>query len=249
MSDADAGVGLSAAAVDPLRYDSHDLSSHEVGGIVLSHLPSGARVLDIGCGTGALATLMRDLGAAQVIGIEPHAVRAAAARDRGLHVLEREFSPSVVEEYGRFDVVVLADVLEHLPDPAKLLLEVRTALAPEGIVLASVPNVAHWSVRRSLAGGRFEYEPFGIMDATHLRWFTRQTFGRLFATTGFEVLDLVPTAGVALPVYGRERPWRWLTTYRRRQLLARLLQISPTLFACQFVAAARPVGQAPKADS
>jgi hypothetical protein len=136
--------------------------------------------------------------------------------------------------------VVLADVLEHLPDPAALLRDLKNALTDEGLLIASVPNVAHWSVRRNLAFGRFDYEPSGIMDATHLRWFTRSTLTHLVESCGFDVVRIQPTMGAELPIYWAERPWRWLSLHRRRQLLTAALKFSDRLFACQHVVIARP---------
>lgn len=243
-TEADAGLDLSVAAVDPLRYDGHDDSRWEVGGMILRRIPSGARVLDVGCGTGSLAVLLRDRLGVEVVGVEPHEERARRANERGIRTVTGVFSEALVAAHGQFDVVVVADVLEHLSDPAALLRALRAALRPGGRVLASVPNVAHWSVRRNLLLGRFDYEQWGIMDATHLRWFTSDSVRRLFEGAGYEVQSLDYTAGASLPVYDVARPWRWMSRYARTAVLRRLVRVAPGLVGCQFVIVAVPRARA-----
>jgi len=102
-----------------------------------------------------------------------------------------------------FDLALLLDVLEHVPDSAALLREVAARVRPGGALLVSVPNVAHWSVRASLLAGRFDYAPRGIMDRTHLRFFTRRTFRALLEDAGLEVV--AEDAAIA-PV---EQVWTW----------------------------------------
>jgi hypothetical protein len=82
---------------------------------------------------------------------------------------------------------VFGDVLEHLIDPWQVLRRVRAVIPPQGAVVACVPNAQHWSVIARLAGGMFRYEDSGLLDRTHLRWFTRQTLFELFHDTGFRV--------------------------------------------------------------
>jgi hypothetical protein len=87
-----------------------------------------------------------------------------------------------------FDAILFADVLEHLRDPAAVLGRIRPFVAEGGTVVASIPNVAHGSVRLALLGGEFRYRPLGILDDTHLRFFTRATIEDLFEANGFSVL-------------------------------------------------------------
>ena len=242
--DREAVTGLSTSPVDPLRYAGQTPDRWESTGIILSMIPQGARVLDVGCGTGSVSTLVRDLRGATVVGIEPNADRARhAVEAHGLHVIHGVYAPDVAERFGPFDVVLFADVLEHLVDPAEALRQVRPALAPGGRVVASIPNVAHWSVRVDLLRGRFDYTPTGIMDATHLRWFTCDSVVRLFAAAGYAVETLRHSAGWWL---ARERrPWRWMPERVGLGITRRLANRWPGPFGCQHVVVATPTDARP----
>jgi SAM-dependent methyltransferase len=134
--------------------------------------------------------------------------------------------------------VLLADVLEHLVDPIHMLEEVKSALKPDGRVVASIPNVAHWTMRLRLLAGRFDYAPTGIMDATHLRWFTRKGVQRLFDGAGYEIERFSGAAGAWMDEY-RWTPLRFLPEWRRSQILAGCCSVAPGLFAVQHVVSAR----------
>jgi len=226
--------------LDPLRYDGHMDAPQEVARMLAELVPKGSRVLDVGCGTGSVSRIIEDTRGAQIIGIEPNSSRAAVARSRGLEVHEEPFTPSILQRLEPFNVVMFADVLEHVVDPSDLLKLSDRALLPGGRVIASVPNVAHWSVRVDLLRGRFDYQPFGIRDATHLRWFTEKTIRLLFESSGLRIISLQHTAGVTLPEYEARRPWRWIPRQRRNSLIRTLARRLPLLFGCQHIIHAVP---------
>jgi methionine biosynthesis protein MetW len=237
MSSPDQGAsGLVQVVLDPLRYDvDRPFDSDEVTGIVANMIPAGVRVLDVGCGAGALVRVLRGVTRAEFLGIEPDAMRAERARSHGLNVRTGYLTRELVNELGLFDIVLLTDVLEHLPDPQSLLLIVREALRPGGIVIISVPNVAHWSVRLCLLRGIFQYQPSGIMDATHLRWFTADSIKSLLAYSGFKVMECRATAGHGLPDNDYHAPLRWLSASQRRRFLRIACRRWPALFGAQYV--------------
>ena len=226
--------------LDPLRYDGHIDAPQEVARMLADLVPVGSRVLDVGCGTGSVSRIIADTRDAKIIGIEPDPCRATAARARGLQVHEQLFTPAVLQLLEAFDVIVFADVLEHVADPGNFLQLALRALLPGGRVIASVPNVAHWSVRLDLLRGRFDYQPVGIRDATHLRWFTAETVRSLFETNGLRVISLQHTAGVTLPEYENRRPWRWMPRDRRHAIVRALARRLPLLFGCQHIVHATP---------
>lgn len=241
----DRATGFTAQPVDPARYESNSSASDpsESSGIILRMIPRGARVLDVGCGAGLFTAIIRDERGAQVVAIEPNLERATRARLEGLDVRHAELTDELLQALGTFDVILFADVLEHLVDPAAVLRLTLAGLRPGGCVIASVPNVAHWTVRLALARGKFEYEPIGIMDATHLRWFTAATIARLFQSCGYRVAEQTVSAGVWLNAYAR-RPWSWLPIEGLWPVIRWLSKKLPGLFGCQHVI--RAVAQSPR---
>jgi len=234
----DSALGLLAAAPDPLRYENCTRDPDEVALKIAALVPPRARVLDVGCGTGSVSEIIAAECEATITGIEPDPVRAAAARRRGLTVVEGYLTPDFFPAHGRFDAILLVDVLEHLASPGVLLRTVLPGLNPGGRVVVSVPNVAHWSVRRRLLAGRFDYDGYGIMDATHLRWFTRRTLGLLFERTGYTVVTRDGTLGLQLGCYHSDRPFRWMGPSLKRRVARVMLRRVPAAFACQHIFAA-----------
>lgn len=232
--------GFASGTTDPLRYDGQQLEPEESPAMVVESIPVGARVLDVGCGTGSISVMLRDLRKADLLGIEPSAERVEVARNRGLNVIHGLFTAESVKDLGLFDVVVFADVLEHLSDPADAIAVARSVLKPGGLIVTSVPNIAHWSVRLDLLRGRFEYRDLGIMDATHLRWFTRDSLTRMFTRLDFEVVSIRSSAGLWLSDYRNRRPWVWIAKETRRRIVLGALSRWPGLFACQYIVVARP---------
>lgn len=149
------------------------------------------RVLDVGCGVGENGRFCRSRGAI-VTGLERNpTTRAVAAR--ALHEAldaDIEDDASVRGALGdrRFDAMLFGDVLEHVADPGSVLRRMMSYLEPEGHVLLSLPNVAAWPVRLSLGMGRFRYADSGVLDRTHLRFFTRETARQLCADAGLQVM-------------------------------------------------------------
>jgi len=228
-------LGFLAAYPDPARYENRSLDPDDVGMKLASLVRTKGRVLDVGCGTGSVTEVIKEQTNADVVGIEPDPARAALARARGLNVLDGNLSEHILKCCGPFDTIVFADVLEHLSNPAELVLLAKKGLAPGGAIVASVPNVAHWFVRLDLLRGRFDYKDCGIMDATHLRWFTRDILHKFFENLGLRVTDHLYTLNTGMVEYNRCRPWKWFSPTTRYWILRRLLKSYPTLFGCQHV--------------
>ena len=217
------------------RYENTSTDSDNVAMKIASLIPQGARVLDVGCGTGSVSEIIVSVTAAELIGIEPDSERAKAAVKRGLNVVNGFLTEDFMASHGPFDVIIFADVLEHLPDPAAIVTIAMNGLVPGGSVVASVPNIAHWFVRVDLLMGRFDYRDCGIMDSTHLRWFTRKTIAQFFERLGFEITSLGVTVNIDMQDYHRRIPWRWVSQTQRRQLGGALVKKFPCLFGVQHV--------------
>jgi len=150
------------------------------------------RVLEVGCGAGVLGERLKLSGkAVHVTGIELSGHAAALARSRldAVRVGDIESMPLDALK-GQFDTLVVADVLEHLRDPWAVLFRLRDCLKDGGTVVASIPNIAHYKIIKKLLFTDWRYEPGGILDHTHLRFFTRGSIEDLFRNAGFEILRI-----------------------------------------------------------
>ena len=188
-----------------MKYDAEirpdeDNTSHV---IVLDLVGAGKAVLDVGCSTGYLAVALGERGCT-VTGIEVDPEAAELARPHLKDVVVADLDTVNLDSLGiedRFDVVVFADVLEHLRDPVGTLRAASDLLRPDGYVVVSIPNVAHGSVRLALLEGRFDYSDVGLLDETHIRFFTRSTLRAFTQAAGFAVQDMRRTTA---PVFGTE---------------------------------------------
>lgn len=228
-------TGFLACPPDPLRYGDHSRSPDDVGMKIASLILPNSRVLDVGCGIGSLAQLIQQQTKAEIIGIEPDTARVKIAIQRGVRVFEGLLSVEFLSEHGPFDTIVFADVLEHLSSPGEMILLAKTGLTPSGSIVASVPNIAHWFVRIDLLRGEFAYRDCGIMDATHLRWFTHESLNLFFGNLGFHITDYLYTINTGMDEYRRYLPWRLLPEGTRLRMVRQLVTWFPTVFGCQLV--------------
>ena len=194
------------------------------------------RILDVGTASGYLGKVWRASGHF-VVGIEYDAASAENARQyyNTFQIADIELFPFPYRK--EFDYIVFADVLEHLRDPVAVLRRCLPALKDSGKLILSVPNIANWVIRLSLLLGRFDYMDRGILDRTHLRFFTMRTLKQLLREAGYEVLDVTATP---LPV-------QLLLPFTVSKLFAPLHEVHyaltywwKTLFAYQFVIVATP---------
>ena len=149
----------------------------------------GKSVIDFGCAGGYFAKMLAK-NDCQVTGVEMNPDAAKVAEKYCKEVLVLDLDTVSIEEAfqgKQYDVAVFGDVLEHLRDPWRLLRETHKVLRPGGYVVASIPNIAHGAVRLSLLQGSFNYSDVGILDNTHLRFFTRATVESLFEETGYAI--------------------------------------------------------------
>ena len=179
----------SSSVIRPSKYDRTQK--------LLEWIGEGKRVLEVGCSTGYISRLLVERGC-EVIGVEvdPAAAEKARAHCREVFILDLN-SPQWVESFGgrMLDVVLLADVLEHLVDPWRVLREIAGLLDKGGAVVISLPNVVHFLTRAKIALGQFNYTPTGILDHTHLRFFTIKTARELIESSGYRITRFHPAIG------------------------------------------------------
>ncbi len=155
---------------------------------ILRLIGQNKRVLELGTAVGSMTQLIHEVNGCTVVGMEidPEMAKMAAPWCERMIVGNIE-SMDLAETLGndRFDVIVAADVLEHLYDPWACLLKIRPYLRPEGFIVLSVPNVAHNALLAELLNGRFPYQEKGLLDRTHLRFFTRSNLEDMLFSTGY----------------------------------------------------------------
>lgn len=149
---------------------------------------SAQLILDVGCGAGALGSELKSSRTIQVHGIEPSKQAANIASERLDCVWNCSVEDALPElQDGRYDCIILADVLEHLHNPDNVLSALLDKLHAEGCVVASLPNVQNWAVVVDLLQGRWDYSSEGILDRTHLRFFTRRSVCELVWNAGLRI--------------------------------------------------------------
>jgi len=203
---------------------------------LIAPFPAGA-ALDCGCGTGGNARELRQMGW-RVTGITVSPREVEMASECCEAVLLGDLNSGIPKEAGGpFDLVVFSHVLEHLLHPEVALREARRLLSPDGRVIVALPNVLYWRLRIKFLFGEFKYEPSGIMDETHVRFYTFHSGMELLRSTGFEILSTLGDGDLPIPFLRRLFP-----------ALARVLdpwasRLVPGLFGTQILYVARVARQ------
>lgn len=197
------GYSKSSLRYEPktvLRGDPYNRDS-----ILLNWIGNEKRVLEVGCSTGYFSRAMVEQNCV-VTAIELDAEAAELARSycEKIHVLDLNESDWFKSfRRGAFDVVLLGDVLEHLVDPWSVLRQVAQVLDAGGSLIISLPNVVHWITRLEILLGRFNYQPWGTLDHTHLRFFTVKTARDLIESAGYRIVRFHPVFGGRLSGHAR----------------------------------------------
>jgi SAM-dependent methyltransferase len=159
---------------------------------LLAQMPVNARmVVEVGCSSGALAREYKRINPrCRYVGVEVEAEYAKLASRYCDQVVEADIeqaSETDLDLLSKADCWVFGDTLEHLRNPWLLLSQIRKTIPADGCVVACIPNAQHWSIQVRLNCGQFRYEDTGLLDRTHLRWFTKTTIAEMFADAGFTI--------------------------------------------------------------
>ena len=188
---------------------------------LLEHIAPNTTVLELGPASGYMTKALAAKGClVDAIELNAHDAANAAPYCRNMIVGSVEDLENFSGLAAAYDVILLADVLEHLRTPENVLQKVRQFMAPDGVALVSLPNIAYWKMRLELLRGRFEYVDSGLLDRTHLRFFTLKTGKAMFTRAGFDIVR------IAAPPP---------TTPRFGRLKERVKNAWPTLFSIQFI--------------
>lgn len=185
--------------------------------ILLSWLEKNKKVLDIGCKEGIIGSQAKKKGC-QVIGVEIDREKALKARRHYHQVMigDIEREETFVSLERDFEVILCADVLEHLIHPKETLLNLKRHVVTGGRFLISIPNIAHWSIRSQLLFGHFEYKEKGILDKTHLRFFTLQSFTHLLQEVHVKILatDFIYSPSPLDQINNQREKWEIIDHYQ-----------------------------------
>lgn len=197
--------------------------------IIADYIRHDSKVLDIGCSAGYLGEYLARSKGCEMWGVEPDKNSYVEALNKGYTTIvnknvEDGLSDLLIENQ-KFDYIILADVLEHLVSPESVLVLIRTYLREGGKVLISTPNIAHYSIRRSLLLGRWETTDWGILDRTHLHFYTLATLEKLFINAGWVVSSVRPRGDLE----------RWFRKFGLEFLGKKILFYWPEFFAVQFI--------------
>lgn len=172
-------------------YNIPDDPNHSASKI-FAWIDSGQEVLEVGCASGIQTRQLKERLGCQVTGIEIDPLAAEDARPYCENLIIGNIEDlDLSQKLGgkRFDVITFADVLEHLYDPAGALKKVCPFLKEGGCLIASIPNIAHAAICWELAHGRFDYQKYGLLDNTHIRFFTKKNVAKLFEEAGYRIVS------------------------------------------------------------
>lgn len=198
--------------------------------LIVEHIPVGSTVLDIGCASGYVGRVLKAEKNCRVFGIEPDLSSYSSANNSGdyeyvSNLPIEEAIGDVTIRKEKFDCIICADVLEHLISPDKIVRALKALLAENGRLIVSLPNVAHYSVRFELLLGRFEPTETGILDKTHLHFYTLKSATELFEENGWEIVSIRPRGDLE----------RWFRRLKLEPFGKWLLLKFSTMFAVQYI--------------
>lgn len=172
-------------------YEIPDDANHAANKVI-SWVSSGSDVLEVGCASGIQSRILKETLGCRVTGLEIDPVAAEDARPycESLIIgnIEEIDLPGALGD-RRFDTILFVDVLEHLVDPSATLKKALPFLKEGGHLIASIPNIAHAAICWELAHGRFDYQKFGLLDNTHIRFFTKKNVAKLFEKAGYRIIS------------------------------------------------------------
>lgn len=171
---------------------AHDYTAHS---IIINLAGRNKKVLEVGCASGYLSKILSGAGCdVTAIEIDPQQAEKAKPHCSRVVVGSADDQAVLKEVEDRYDIILFADIIEHLLFPEKTIMRLKTYLKERGFIIVSVPNVANWKIRMNLLIGRFEYADEGIMDSTHVRFYVIKTIRQLLEKSGLRIETFVPGA-------------------------------------------------------
>jgi len=207
-----------------VNHDYHNKVYEYINPDILKYTPSNKKILDVGCGTGALGETLKKKGnIVYGIDISKRSVEIAKKRLDRVIQIDMEAENKLLFKESSFDLIIFGDVLEHFRDPLSVLNNTKSYLKKDGQIIISLPNIANWEIRLKLLFGKFDYQKEGILDDTHVKFFTLKTAKELIKKAGLKIIKIKARPGAPIP------------TKISPRLKYVLSQLWKTLFAKGFV--------------
>ncbi len=203
--------------LSPKKYGTH--------GIILNKIPSNSIVLDVGCAGGYLSHILSEKKYCNVVGmdIDEHSIKEARKYCHNTILGNVEETIDGVKE--KYDIILIADILEHLINPSIFLKKASKKIKKNGYMIISMPNIACLSIRTKLLLGSFNYTKTGILDETHLHFYTRSSAKKLITDSDLIIDEIIPIGEL---------------NYSAGKIGYTFTKLFPTLLATQFVWKVRP---------
>ena len=163
-------------------------AENEAWSKIFKFIPAKSRILDVGCSSGKLGEALKKEKDVYVVGLDIDAADVELAKKNLDEAFVLNAEHDDLESLGRFDVIIMADVVEHLVDPVGVLKKLKPLLKAQGRFVFSIPNMANVTTRIEVLRGRFEYKDFGLLDRTHLHFYDEEEVNRVLRASGFEVV-------------------------------------------------------------
>lgn len=201
--------------------------------LLADNIAPGSKVLDVGCADGYMGEFLIKHKNCELWGIEPFSESFALAQGKGYAFISNNQIEIALHDEKlkneQFDFILIGDVLEHLVFPGQVLHDLKKLLKPNGVLVVSLPNVGHYSIRRNLLMGKWDMAESGIMDRTHLHFFTLKTAVELLEKNGWKIQSMRPRGDLE----------RWFRKIGLEKFGKKILYLFPELFSIQFVFTAK----------
>jgi 2-polyprenyl-3-methyl-5-hydroxy-6-metoxy-1,4-benzoquinol methylase len=209
-----------------------EIYSNSFNKYIYNLIPRNKKILEVGCNTGNLGYSLIKNKSCKVYGLDysKKAINIAKKRLTKAIVFDLE-TYSIPYKNETFDIIIFADVLEHIRYPEKTITDYKKTLKKDGIIIASIPNVANINIRWNLFWGNWNYKEWGILDKTHMRFFTKKTIKQLFNDQNYKIIKITSTPGANFIFLRHFKP-----LIKIKEIICK---IYPKLLALQFIVIAK----------
>ncbi len=213
------------------KYTEFNHNQFQTHRLVYDLIEKNTKVLDLGCATGYFGNELANKFV-ELYGVDVDSVAVKLAKKYYKCVIQSDLNLFNTDKLPKkyFDYIILLDVIEHLINPTNLLSKITKLLNKSGQLIISTPNILHISIRYKFISGKFNYEKYGILDETHVHFYTIESIVSLVSDLGYKVIKVIPSVDLGqVPIFGRffKRIPLWIQS--------KIVILAPNLLATQFI--------------